>query len=182
MFSASTTYGKQLRIEKTRLSHQVWSHGGSTLKKKDNKRPFFPPCRNWPIYEKRILKLRRLSSATQIAIIKVTSIASENECYTTKTKFKICLTLILLSRVVQKIALFKKAMCTATPESAQRRGFHIWTSLWFPIPHYVEGDIIHLHEKGRVMKREISPHWMPQIIGTMFRDLSSFSRIKESQS
>ena len=34
MFSACTTYEKQLRIEKTRLSHQVWSHGGSTLKKK----------------------------------------------------------------------------------------------------------------------------------------------------
>ena len=34
MFSASKTYEKQLRIEKTRLSHQVWSHGGSTLKKK----------------------------------------------------------------------------------------------------------------------------------------------------
>ena len=26
-------YEKQLRIEKTRLSHQVWSHGGSTFKK-----------------------------------------------------------------------------------------------------------------------------------------------------
>ena len=50
VFSASTTYEKQLRIEKTRLSHQVWSHGGSTFKKKDIKRPFFPPCRNWPIY------------------------------------------------------------------------------------------------------------------------------------
>ena len=51
MFSASTTYEKQLRIEKTRLSHQVWSHGGSTFKKKkDIKRPFFPPCRNWPIW------------------------------------------------------------------------------------------------------------------------------------
>ena len=46
VFAASTTYEKQLRIEKTRLSHQVWSHGGSTLKKKDIKRPFFPPCRN----------------------------------------------------------------------------------------------------------------------------------------
>ena len=34
MFSACTIYEKQLRIEKTRLSHQVWSHGGSTLKKK----------------------------------------------------------------------------------------------------------------------------------------------------
>ena len=34
MFSACETYEKQLRIEKTRLSHQVWSHGGSTLKKK----------------------------------------------------------------------------------------------------------------------------------------------------
>ena len=34
MFSAWETYEKQLRIEKTRLSHQVWSHGGSTLKKK----------------------------------------------------------------------------------------------------------------------------------------------------
>ena len=34
MFSACTTYEKQLRIEKTRLSHQVWSHGGSTFKKK----------------------------------------------------------------------------------------------------------------------------------------------------
>ena len=33
MFSASTTYEKQLRIKKTRLSHQVWSHGGSTFKK-----------------------------------------------------------------------------------------------------------------------------------------------------
>ena len=33
MFSACTTYEKQLRIEKTRLSHQVWSHGGSTFKK-----------------------------------------------------------------------------------------------------------------------------------------------------
>ena len=43
------TYEKQLRIEKTRLSHQVWSHRGSTLKKNDIKRPFFPPCTNWPI-------------------------------------------------------------------------------------------------------------------------------------
>ena len=34
VFSACTTYEKQLRIEKTRLSHQVWSHGGSTFKKK----------------------------------------------------------------------------------------------------------------------------------------------------
>ena len=34
MFSACETYEKQLRIEKTRLSHQVWSHGGSTFKKK----------------------------------------------------------------------------------------------------------------------------------------------------
>ena len=51
VFSACTTYEKQLRIEKTRLSHQVWSHGGSTFKKKkDIKRPFFPPCRNWPIW------------------------------------------------------------------------------------------------------------------------------------
>ena len=52
MFSACETYEKQLGIEKTRLSHQVWSHGGSTLKKKkDIKRPFFAPCRNWPIYD-----------------------------------------------------------------------------------------------------------------------------------
>ena len=34
VFLACKTYEKQLRIEKTRLSHQVWSHGGSTLKKK----------------------------------------------------------------------------------------------------------------------------------------------------
>ena len=34
MFSACETYEKQLGIEKTRLSHQVWSHGGSTFKKK----------------------------------------------------------------------------------------------------------------------------------------------------
>ena len=34
MFLACKKYEKQLRIEKTRLSHQVWSHGGSTLKKK----------------------------------------------------------------------------------------------------------------------------------------------------
>ena len=34
VFSACTTYEKQLRIEKTRLSHQVWSHGGSTFLKK----------------------------------------------------------------------------------------------------------------------------------------------------
>ena len=34
MFSACKTYEKQLGIEKTRLSHQVWSHGGSTFKKK----------------------------------------------------------------------------------------------------------------------------------------------------
>ena len=33
MFLACKTYEKQLRIEKTRLSHQVWSHGGSTFKK-----------------------------------------------------------------------------------------------------------------------------------------------------
>ena len=45
--SASTTYEKHLRIEKTRLSHRVWSHGGSTFKKNDIKRPFFPPCTNW---------------------------------------------------------------------------------------------------------------------------------------
>ena len=48
MFSASTTYEKQLRIEKTRLSHQVWSHGGSTFKKKDIKRPFFRPAETDP--------------------------------------------------------------------------------------------------------------------------------------
>ena len=34
MFLAPKTYEKQLRIEKLRLSHQVWSHGGSTFKKK----------------------------------------------------------------------------------------------------------------------------------------------------
>ena len=34
MLSASNTYEKQLRIEKMRLFHQVWSHGGSTFKKK----------------------------------------------------------------------------------------------------------------------------------------------------
>ena len=34
MFSACKTYEKQLGIEKTRLSHQVWSHRGSTFKKK----------------------------------------------------------------------------------------------------------------------------------------------------
>ena len=34
MFSACKTYEKQLGIEKTRLSHQVWSHGGSTFEKK----------------------------------------------------------------------------------------------------------------------------------------------------
>ena len=56
MFSASTTYEKQLKIEKTRLSHQVWSHGGSTYKKKDIKRPFFPPCRNWPIWKQHLSK------------------------------------------------------------------------------------------------------------------------------
>ena len=33
MFSAWETYEKQLRIEKKRLSHQVWSNGGSTFKK-----------------------------------------------------------------------------------------------------------------------------------------------------
>ena len=33
MFSACRTYEKQLRIEKTRLSHQVWSHRGSTFNK-----------------------------------------------------------------------------------------------------------------------------------------------------
>ena len=28
----------------------VWPHEGSTFKKKsDSKRPFFPPCKNWPI-------------------------------------------------------------------------------------------------------------------------------------
>ena len=31
------------------LSDQVWSHGGSTFKKNDIKRPFSPPCRNKPI-------------------------------------------------------------------------------------------------------------------------------------
>ena len=30
----STAYNKQLAIEKTGQSHQVWSHGGSNLKKK----------------------------------------------------------------------------------------------------------------------------------------------------
>ena len=34
MFLACKTYDKQLTIEKTGLSHQVWSHGGSTFKKK----------------------------------------------------------------------------------------------------------------------------------------------------
>ena len=42
------------QLEKTGLSHQVWSHGGSTLKKKEEKKDIkelkFPPCRNWPIY------------------------------------------------------------------------------------------------------------------------------------
>ena len=33
MFLASTTYDKQLIIEKTGLSHQVWSHGGSSFRK-----------------------------------------------------------------------------------------------------------------------------------------------------
>ena len=53
MCSWHPKHEKKLRIEKTRLSHQVWSHGGSTFKKKkDIKWPFFPPCRNWPICTK----------------------------------------------------------------------------------------------------------------------------------
>ena len=49
MFSACTTYEKQLRIEKTRLSHLVRSHGGSTFfKKKDIKRPFSRPAETDP--------------------------------------------------------------------------------------------------------------------------------------
>ena len=44
MFSASTTYEKQLRIEKTRLSHQVWSHGGSSYKKRTLNGHFFRPA------------------------------------------------------------------------------------------------------------------------------------------
>ena len=34
MFLALRTYDKQLTIEKTGLSNQVWSHEGSTFKKK----------------------------------------------------------------------------------------------------------------------------------------------------
>ena len=35
-----------MKIEKTGLSHQVWSH----FWKKDKKQPKFPPCRYWPIW------------------------------------------------------------------------------------------------------------------------------------
>ena len=37
------------QLKKMGLSQHVWSQGGSTLKKKDTKQPFFPPCTNWPI-------------------------------------------------------------------------------------------------------------------------------------
>ena len=48
MFSDSTTYEKQLRIEKTRLSHEVWSHGGSTLKKRTFNGHFSRPAQTDP--------------------------------------------------------------------------------------------------------------------------------------
>ena len=48
MFSACTTYEKQLRIEKTRLSHQVWSHGGSTFKKRTLNGHFSCPVQTDP--------------------------------------------------------------------------------------------------------------------------------------
>ena len=48
MFSAWETYEKQLRIEKTRLSHQVWSHGGSTLKKRTLNGHFSRPAETDP--------------------------------------------------------------------------------------------------------------------------------------
>ena len=48
MFLACKTYEKQLRIEKTRLSHQVWSHGGSTLKKRTLNGHFSRPAETDP--------------------------------------------------------------------------------------------------------------------------------------
>ena len=48
MFSAWETYEKQLRIEKTRLSHQAWSHGGSTLKKRTLNGHFSRPAETEP--------------------------------------------------------------------------------------------------------------------------------------
>ena len=38
------------QLKKTGLSHQVWSHGGSTFKKKMTYTAIFPPCTNWPLY------------------------------------------------------------------------------------------------------------------------------------
>ena len=57
MFSASTTYEKQLRIEKTRLSHQVWSHGGSTFKKKRTLNGHFSRPAETDPYDDRYLTL-----------------------------------------------------------------------------------------------------------------------------
>ena len=48
MFLASKTYEKPLRIEKTRLSHQVWSHGGSTFKKRTLNGHFSRPAQTDP--------------------------------------------------------------------------------------------------------------------------------------
>ena len=48
MFSACTTYEKQLRIEKMRLSHQVWSHVGSTIKKRTLNGHFSRPAETDP--------------------------------------------------------------------------------------------------------------------------------------
>ena len=54
MFLAWETYEKQLRIEKTRLSHQVWSHGGSTFKKKRTLNGHFPrPAETDPYMDQR---------------------------------------------------------------------------------------------------------------------------------
>ena len=42
MFLACKTYDKQLTIEKMGLSHQAWSHEGSTFKKKVTRKAHFP--------------------------------------------------------------------------------------------------------------------------------------------
>ena len=48
MFLVSTTYEKQLTNKKMGLSHQVWSHGASTLKKRKLNSQNFRPAQTDP--------------------------------------------------------------------------------------------------------------------------------------
>ena len=109
MFSGCETYEKQLGIEKTRLSHQVWSHGGSTFKKNMTLNGHFPALQ----------KLTHMCLQVACPNRGIVTLAAFVRFFPT-VKFQMCSQIASLSRcivtLVAFVYFFSSVSCEMSPQ------------------------------------------------------------------